>query len=52
MLVYDIFVVLVLAAYKNGEWLDAGCWVLGTKYWVLDTRYWILANCYWSLAVR
>ena len=27
-LVYDIFVVLILAAYKNGEWLDSGYWVL------------------------
>jgi len=27
-LVYDIFVVLVLSAYKNGEWLDVGYWLL------------------------
>ena len=33
-LVYDTFVVLILPAYKNEGWLDAGYWVLGIGYWV------------------
>ena len=64
-LVYDTFVVLILPAYKNEGWLDAGYWVLGIGYWmvvgdpifkrgysILDAGYRKIVIGYWSLAVR
>ena len=51
-LVYDTFVVLILSAYKNGEWLDVGYWILDTGCWSnISTLAGILENRYWSFVI-
>ena len=56
----DIFVVLVLTAYKNGDfWAGSfvshthsrniGYWMVDTRYWILDSGCWILDAGYWML---